>query len=67
MQHIEGSDRDQLTLFPEALDDYLAQDNPVRFLDALVDGLDLPALGFKHAILKETGRPPYHSADLLKL
>jgi len=67
MQHIEGSDRDQLTLFPEALDDYIAQDNPVRFLDAFVDALDLAALAFTHALLKDTGRPPYHPADLLKL
>lgn len=67
MHHIQGSDRDQLTLLPEALDDYVAQDNPVRFLDAFVHGLDLVALGFGHAILKQTGRPPYHPADLLKL
>jgi len=67
MQHIEGSDRDQLTLFPEALDDYIAQDNSVRFLDAFVDALDFAALAFTHAVLKDTGRPPYHPADLLKL
>jgi len=67
MQHIEGSDRDQLTLFPEALDDYIAQDNPVRFLDAFIDALDLAALAFTHPAPKDTGRPPYHPADLLKL
>jgi transposase len=67
MDHIQGTDRDQLTLFPEALDDYIAQDNPVRFIDAFVDSLDLQGLGFTHAIPAETGRPPYHPGDLLKL
>ncbi len=67
MQHIEGLNRGQLTLLPEALDDYIARDNPVRFLDAFVGTLDLAGLGFSHAVLKETGRPPYHPGDLLKL
>ena len=56
-----------MTLFPEALDDYIARDNPVRFLDVFIDSLDLKSLGFEHLVLKETGRPPYHPADLLKL
>jgi transposase len=67
MHHIQGSDREQLTLFPEALDDYIAEDNPVRLLDAFVETLDFRGLGFQHAVLEETGRPPYHPADLLKL
>jgi len=67
MKHIEGMDRQQLTLFPEALDNYIAPDNPVRFLDAFVDTLDLEALGFQHAVARETGRPPYHPGDLLRL
>jgi transposase len=67
MDHIQGTDRDQLTLFPEALDDYISQENPVRFIDAYVDSLDLQQLGFRHAVLQETGRPPYHPGDLLKL
>src|SRR3990170_2147688 len=67
MHHIQGSDREQLTLFPEALDDYIAEDNPVRFLDAFVETLDFRGFGFQHSDLKETGRPPYHPADLLKL
>ena len=67
MEHIQGTDRDQLTLFPEALDDYIAQDNPVRFIDVFVASLDLHGLGFTHAIPAETGRPPYHPGDLLKL
>ncbi|MHC1579015.1 MAG: transposase [Dehalococcoidia bacterium] len=67
MDHIRGLSRNQLTLFPEALDDYISQENPVRFIDAYVDSLDLHQLGFRHATLHETGRPPYHPADLLKL
>ena len=67
MDHIQGTDRDQPTLFPEALDDYIAQDNPVRFIDAFVDSLDLQGLGFTHALPAETGRPPYHPGTLLKL
>ena len=67
MEHIQGSDREQMTLFPEALDDYIARDNPVRFLDVSIDSLDLKSLGFEHVVLKETGRPPYQPADLLKL
>jgi transposase len=67
MQHIQGQQRSQVTLFPDVLDDYVAQDNPVRFLDAFVDTLDLATLGFRHAVLQQTGRPPYHPADLLKL
>ena len=67
MQHIQGQERNQVTLFPDMLDDYVADENPVRFLDAFVDALDLAGLGFRHAVLQDTGRPPYHPADLLKL
>ena len=67
MQHIQGTSRDQLTLFPDSVDDCIAPDNPVRFLDAFVDTLDLQSLGFRHAVLEDTGRPPYHPADMLKL
>jgi transposase len=67
MHHIDGLSRNQLTLFPEALDDYISQENPVRFIDAYVDSLDLQQLGFRHAVLQETGRPPYYPGDLLKL
>jgi transposase len=54
-------------MFPESLDEYIAEDNPVRFIDAFVDSLDLQALGFKRAIPKERGRPPYYPGDLTKL
>ena len=67
MDYIEGSNRDQAVLFPESLDEYISGDNPVRVIDAFVDSLDLQTLGFTHALLNETGRPPYHPAVLLKL
>ena len=67
MTHILGHDRCQLLLLPEAVDDYVGAENPVRFIDAFVDGLDLAALGFIGAVPKATGRPGYAPADLLKL
>jgi transposase len=65
--HITGHDRDQLLLLPEAVDDYVAAENPVRFIDAFVDGLDLAALGFARVVPEVTGRPGYAPGDLLKL
>jgi transposase len=67
MNHIQGSDRGEVLLFPEALDDYITPENPVRFIDAFIEQLDLADHGFKHAVLKDTGRPPYHPGDLLRL
>jgi transposase len=67
MQHITGTSREQVTLFPEAIEDYVGQDNPVRFIDAFVDKLDMVTCGFLHAQVAETGRPPYDPKDLLKL
>ena len=67
MRHIPGIDRSQVLLLPEAVDDYVGRDNPVRFIDAFVDGLDLAAAGFERATPKATGRPGYDPADLLKL
>lgn len=64
---IEGEDRNQSTLFPELLDDYVAEDNPVRVIDVFVDELDLGQLGFGRVEPKVTGRPAYHSSTLLKL
>jgi transposase len=64
---VEGEDRSQSTLFPERLDDYIAEDNPVRVIDVFVDALDLVQLGFERAIPKDTGRPGYHPAILLKI
>ena len=67
MTYITGHDRSQLLLLPEAVDDYVGSDNPVRFIDAFVDGLDLAAAGFGRVEPKVTGRPAYAPADLLKL
>jgi transposase len=67
MNHIQGVHRDQMILFPEAVEDYITADNPVRFLDAFVENLSLIELGFRSAMVQQTGRPPYHPADLLKL
>jgi transposase len=67
MTHLSGHDRSQLLLLPEAVDDYVGPDNPVRFIDAFVDGLDLAAASFIHVEPKVTGRPGYAPADLLKL
>jgi transposase len=67
MNHITGIVREQITLFPEAIEDYIADDNPVCFLDAYVDQLDISTIGFQYATVKETGRPPYNPKDILKL
>ncbi|HEX8895688.1 MAG TPA: IS1182 family transposase [Terriglobales bacterium] len=67
MGHISGQLRDQLTLFPEALDEVVLLDDPVRVIDAFVDGLDLAALGFCGVVSEEMGRPSYAPCDLLKL
>jgi len=67
MTHITGHDRRQTLLLPEAVDDYVGVENPVRFIDAFVDGLDLAAAGFARVVPEATGRPGYAPADLLKL
>lgn len=67
MAYITSANRSQVLLLPEAVDDYVGPDNPVRFIDAFVDGLDLEAAGFVRTKAKLTGRPGYHPGDLLKL
>ncbi|MET0918413.1 MAG: IS1182 family transposase, partial [Burkholderiales bacterium] len=64
---VEGEDRTQVTLLPECLDDYIAEDNPVRAIDAFVEELDLKQLGFAGTDPAATGRPAYHPAVLLKI
>ena len=66
-RYVEGEDRSQSTLFPESLDDYIAEDNPVRVIDVFVDELDLNKLGFEGMQPETTGRPAYHPATLLKI
>ena len=63
---IEGESRTQATLFPEQLDDYIAECNPVRVIDVFVDELDLGSLRFKTAA-EDTGRPPCYPATMLKI
>ena len=63
---IKGESRSQITLFPEAVDEYIEEDNPVRVIDVFVDDLDLSTLGFK-TIPADTGRPAYHPGVMLKL
>ena len=64
---VEGTDREQSTLFPECLEDWIHEDNPVRVIDVFVDELDLGALGFEGVAPEATGRPSYHPSVLLKL
>jgi transposase len=64
---VEGADRSQTTLLPECLDDFIAEDNPVRIIDAFVEELELSSLGFYGATPATTGRPSYHPAALLKI
>src|SRR4026209_174133 len=62
-----GVDRGQATLFPECLEDWINEDNPVRVIDVFVEELDLAELGFGRVDRKATGRPSYHPSVLLKL
>ena len=64
---IEGENRNQSTLFPEALDDYISEENQIRVIDVFVDSIDLSLLGFQGVTPKETGRPSYHPSVMLKL
>jgi transposase len=64
---VEGVDRGQTTLFPECLEDWIDEGNPVRAIDAFVEKLDLSGLGFDGVSPEATGRPSYHPSGLLKL
>jgi transposase len=66
-EHVTGLNRDQTALFPDTLEGYVDKENPVRFIDAFVDSLNLEQLGFKHALITDSGRPSYDPSDLLKL
>ena len=67
MKHIQGGGRNQTLLLPIAVDDYVGRENPVRFIEAFVDQCDLQEAGFRRVQPKDTGRPGYDPADLLKL
>jgi transposase len=64
---IEGQERHQITLLPESLDEFVAEDSTVRVVDAFVDELDLASLGFDGATPASIGRPSYHPAVLLRI
>ena len=66
-EHVEGLNRNQTALLPDTLEGYVDKDNPVRFIDAFVDSLNMEKLGFKHSTPTEIGRPSYNPSDLLKL
>jgi transposase len=64
---IKGQHRQQATLFPERIEDYVTEENPVRFIDAFVNKLNLFELGLASVEPKATGRPAYHPSTMLKL
>jgi len=64
---IEGEERTQSVLFPDRLEDWVAEDNPVRVIDVFVDEMNLGALGFERTVPAATGRPGYHPGTLLKI
>ena len=66
-RYIEGENRFQSTLFPESLDEYIAETNSIRVIDRFVDRLILVDLGFERAQPADVGRPGYHPGMLLKL
>ena len=66
-RYIAEADRNQGTLLPESIDEYVAEENPVRVIDAFVGALDLSALGFDGMEPKATGRPAYHPGTMLKI
>lgn len=67
MAYIKGEDRNQIIMFPECIDEYIAEENPVRVIDAYVDGLDLGENGFKRTNATAVGHPSYAPGDMLKL
>jgi transposase len=64
---VQGADRQQTTLLPECLDDWVDESNPVRAVDVFVDALELRDLGFDAVDPAATGRPGYHPSAMLKL
>lgn len=67
MNYIQGENRQQYTMFPNVMDDYIDENNPARVIDAFVDSLDIKGIGFDKSDLSDTGRPPYSPQDMLKL
>lgn len=67
MGYIQGVDRNQAIMFPESIEDYIQEDNPVHIIDEYVEQLNMNELGFQKATSPSMGRPPYHPKTLLKL
>ena len=67
MDFVSGEDRGQTLFLPDSLEDYVGGDNPVRVIDAFVNGLEMHGLGFNGAAPNDTGRPSYDPRDMLKL
>jgi transposase len=67
MRYIAGVDRKRTVLLPDCIDDYVAEDNQVRLIDAFVETLDIEELGFKNCKPKDTGKPGFNPKDLIKL
>lgn len=67
MNFIQGECREQFIMFPETIDDYIDENNPVRVIDVYIESLDIKELGFTKYQPNETGRPMYSPKDMLKL
>jgi len=67
MEFINGESRNQITLLPDSIDDYIDGNSPVRVIDTYINSVDLTALGFSHSQPNDTGRPMYDAKDLSKL
>jgi transposase len=67
MAYVKGENRQQINMFPEIIDDYVGEDNPVRVIEAFVISLNMSELGFERAKEPILGRPAYDPRDLLKL
>jgi transposase len=65
--YVEGLSRSQTFLLPKTIEEYVETDNPVRFIDAYVNTLDMEKLGFTHSTPQDLGRPSYNPKDLCKL
>lgn len=67
MEYRSGISREQVSLFPESIEDLIPEDHPIRVIDQYIDGLDIQALGFSKSRVASQGRPPYDPRDLLRL
>ena len=65
--YVQGLPRKQTFLLPKTIEEYVESDNPIRFIDAYVNTLDMEKLGFTHSIPEDRGRPSYNPKDLCKL